>query len=154
MSSQVTLTRPASPNLSDFVAATIRKLERIPVAIPQVIFRLAMANIFWRSGQTKLANWDLTIQLFRDEYMVPILPPEIAAYLATTVEHVTPVMLVLGLGARLGAAAMLAMTLVIQLFVYPQSYPDHLLWAGPLLFLVMKGPGVLSIDHILRRRFA
>jgi len=70
------------------------------------------------------------------------------------VEHVTPLMLVFGLGARLGATAMLGMTLVIQLFVYPQSYPDHLLWAGPLLYLVMKGPGVLSIDHILRRRFA
>jgi len=154
MSNQATLTHSARTNLSDLAVVAIQQLERIPVAIPQVIFRLAMANVFWRSGQTKLANWDLTIQLFRDEYKVPILPPEIAAYLATMVEHVTPLMLVFGLGARLGATAMLGMTLVIQLFVYPQSYPDHLLWAGPLLYLVMKGPGVLSIDHILRRRFA
>ncbi|MGH6933582.1 MAG: DoxX family protein [Dongiaceae bacterium] len=95
----------------------------------------------------------MTILLFKDEYRVPVIPPEIAAYLATMVEHVTPVMLVLGLGARFGAAAMLGMTLVIQLFVYPQSYPDHLLWAGPLLYLIMKGPGVLSLDYLIRRRF-
>jgi putative oxidoreductase len=69
------------------------------------------------------------------------------------VELTAPVLLALGSGARLGASAMLAMTLVIQLFVYPQSYPDHLLWAGPLLYLVLRGPGTLSIDHLVRRQF-
>jgi putative oxidoreductase len=74
--------------------------------------------------------------------------------MATTVELTAPILLWLGLATRLGAAAMLGMTLVIQIFVYPQSYPTHLLWAGPLLYLILRGPGVLSIDHLFRNRFA
>jgi putative oxidoreductase len=139
--------------IAGYAYTIIAHLEKIPLAIPQSIFRIALAIVFWRSGQTKLANWDLTVQLFRDEYKVPVLPPEMAAYMATMVEHVAPVMLILGLGTRFGAAAMLGMTLVIQFFVFPQSYPDHLLWAGPLVYLIMRGPGVLSIDHLVRRRF-
>jgi putative oxidoreductase len=142
-----------SASIAGVVMSAIGLLERIPVSIPQVLFRGAMALVFWRSAQTKLANWDLTVQLFQSEYRVPILPPELAAYIATGVELTTPVLLVLGLGSRLGASAMLAITLVIQLFVYPQSYPDHLLWAGPLLYLILRGPGTLSIDHLLRRQF-
>jgi putative oxidoreductase len=85
---------------------------------------------------------------------VPLLPPELAATLATTVELTAPILLLLGLATRLGAAAMLGMTLVIQIFVYPENYPDHLLWAGPLLYPVLRGPGPISIDHLIRRRFA
>jgi putative oxidoreductase len=128
-------------------------LDRLPFAIAPLLMRFGMGLVFWRSVQTKLANWDTTLLLFREEYRVPVLPPELAAYLATAVELTAPVLLALGLGARLGASAMLAMTLVIQLFVYPQSYPDHLLWAGPLLYLVLRGPGTLSIDHLVRRQF-
>ena len=131
----------------------VHALERIPVALPALVLRLGMALVFWRAGQTKLPNWDTTLMLFTEEYKVPIIPPELAAYLATALELAGPVMLVLGLGARLGAAAMLGMTLVIQIFVYPTSYPAHLLWAGPLLYLVLRGPGALSIDHAIRRRF-
>jgi putative oxidoreductase len=127
-------------------------LERVPFAIAPLLMRFGMGLVFWRSAQTKLANWDTTLLLFREEYRVPVLPPELAAYLATSVELTAPVLLVIGLGTRLGAAAMLAMTLVIQLFVYPQSYPDHLLWAGPLSYLILRGPGTLSIDHLVRRR--
>lgn len=128
-------------------------LDRLPFAIAPLLMRFGMGLVFWRSAQTKLANWDTTLLLFREEYRVPVLPPELAAYLATAVELTAPVLLVFGLGARLGASAMLAMTLVIQLFVYPQSYPDHLLWAGPLLYLILRGPGTLSIDHLVRRQF-
>ena len=128
-------------------------LDRLPFAIAPLFMRFGMGLVFWRSAQTKLANWDTTLLLFREEYRVPVLPPELAAYLATAVELTAPVFLVFGLGARLGASAMLAMTLVIQLFVYPQSYPDHLLWAGPLLYLILRGPGTLSIDHLVRRQF-
>ncbi len=142
-----------SASIAGGVSCILGLLERFPVAIPQVLFRAAMALIFWRSGQTKLANWDLTVQLFQNEYRVPVLPSELAALLATGVELAGPVLLVAGLATRLSAAAMLAMTLVIQLFVYPQSYPDHLLWAGPLVYLVLRGPGVLSADHFIRRRF-
>ncbi|MGH6931553.1 MAG: DoxX family protein, partial [Dongiaceae bacterium] len=105
MSNQASFVDTTGVGLGGLAVAAIRQLERIPMAMPQVMFRLAMAIVFWRSGQTKLANWDLTILLFKDEYRVPVIPPEIAAYLATMVEHVTPVMLVLGLGARFGAAA-------------------------------------------------
>ncbi len=131
----------------------VRAAERVPVALPALVLRLGVVLVFWRAGQSKLASWDTTLLLFAEEYKVPVIPPEIAAYLATALEHAGPVMLVLGLGARLGAAAMLGMTLVIQIFVYPTSYPDHLLWAGPLLYLVLRGPGAISIDHAIRRRF-
>ncbi len=128
-------------------------LERIPVAIPQLLFRFGMGLVFWRSADSKLDSWDTTLLLFREEYKLPVLPPELAAYLATAVELTAPILLAIGLAARLGAHAMLGMTLVIQLFVYPQSYPDHLLWAGPLLYLAIRGPGVISLDHLIRRYF-
>lgn len=133
-------------------ARIVRWLDGLPIAVAEIFLRAGPALVFWRSGQQKLASWDTTVLLFREEYRVPLLPPEIAAYLATGVEHVAPIMLVLGLGARLGAAAMLGMTMTIQLFVYPESYPSHILWAGPLLYILLRGPGVLSIDHAIRKR--
>lgn len=134
--------------------AVLDRLDRLPIAIAEIPLRLGVALVFWRSGRTKTANWDLTVALFQDEYRVPVLPPELAAILATAVEHGAPIMLLLGLGTRFAAASLLGMTLVIQIFVYPQSYPDHLLWLGPLLYLLLRGPGVLSLDHLIRRRFA
>ena len=133
--------------------AVIARLEAVPLAVPELVLRLGVALAFWRSGNVKIASWGSTLQLFASEYRVPLLPPELAAWLATAVELTTPVLLLLGLFTRLGAAAMLGMTLVIQLFVYPENYPDHLLWAGPLLYLVLRGPGALSIDHLIRRHF-
>ena len=130
----------------------IRGLEAVPVAVPAFVLRLGVALAFWRSGNAKLASWDTTLRLFANEYGVPLLPPELAAYIATTVELTTPILLLLGLATRLGAAAMLGMTLVIQVFVYPENYPDHLLWAGPLLYLILRGPGAFSIDQLIRRR--
>jgi putative oxidoreductase len=142
---------PFSPGL---IGAVIGWLERLPLCIPEVFFRLGVGLAFWRSGQTKIQSWPTTLALFTDEYKVPVLPPEIAAYMATAVELTAPILLWLGLATRLGAAAMLGMTLVIQIFVYPQSYPTHLLWAGPLLYLVLRGPGTLSIDHLIRKSFS
>jgi len=139
--------------LRQVAASVLQQLERLPTALPQFVFRIALAINFFRSGLTKLASWDTTILLFGNEYNVPLLPPELAAYLATAVELAAPVALVLGLGTRFAAAAMLGMTLVIQIFVYPGSYPDHLLWAGPLLFLLFRGAGAWSIDVRFRRHF-
>ena len=130
----------------------IAGLESVPVAVPALVLRLGVALAFWRSGNVKIASWDTTLLLFANEYHVPLLPPALAAYLATAVELTTPILLLLGFATRLGAAAMLGMTLVIQLFVYPENYPDHLLWAGPLLYLILRGPGAFSIDHLIRRR--
>jgi putative oxidoreductase len=134
--------------------AVIARLEAVPLAVPALVLRLGVALAFWRSGNVKIASWESTLQLFANEYRVPLLPPELAAWLATAVELTTPILLLLGLATRLGAAAMLGMTLVIQLFVYPENYPDHLLWAGPLLYLILRGPGACSIDHLIRRHMA
>src|SRR5262245_31150625 len=96
--------------------SVLAQLERVPLSVPALLFRFGMANVFWQSGQSKLASWSTTVSLFRDEYQVPVLPPELAAYLAVSVEIAAPILLVLGLATRLGAAAMLGMTLVIQIF--------------------------------------
>jgi len=128
-------------------------LDRVPIAIPALVLRLGVALAFWRSGLTKLPlGNDTIIALFRDEYRVPLLPPEIAAYLATGLELSCPILLTLGLLTRPAAAALLAQTLVIQIFVYPTNYPDHLLWAGPLLYLLLRGPGGWSFDALVRNR--
>ncbi|MBP8271025.1 MAG: DoxX family protein [Sphaerotilus sp.] len=112
--------------------------------------RLSMAGVFLMSGRTKVEGWltvsDNTVSLFEEEYRLPLLPPDLAAHLATYAEHLFPLLLVLGLATRLSAAALLAMTLVIQLFVYPAAWATHLGWATLLLYLVGRGPGAASLD--------
>ena len=121
-----------------------------------LLARLALGGVFWRSGQAKIAEgtWfsisDATYELFRTEYAGVPLPPEIAAVAATISEHVFSVALVLGLMTRLSATALLGMTLVIQIFVYPDAWPTHLSWAGLLLPLIALGGGRLSLDRVLR----
>jgi putative oxidoreductase len=100
---------------------------------------------------TKLPSWDTTIALFRDEYQVPFLPPEIAAYIVTGIELSTPVLLVLGLFVRPAAAVLLGMTAVIEIFVYPEAWPTHLQWAAMLLILIARGGGALSVDRLIAR---
>jgi putative oxidoreductase len=111
--------------------------------------RLAVGATFFRSGMNKLESFDTAITLFRDEYRLPLVPPELAAYMGTTVELCAPVLLVLGLFARFGAAALLTMTLVIQFLVYPENWPEHLMWASILAYVVTRGPGALSIDRLV-----
>jgi putative oxidoreductase len=135
------------------IASTIDLLERVPLALPALVLRFGVALVFWRSGLTKLPlGNDMTTLLFEGEYRVPILPAAFAAYLTTLIELAVPWMLILGIGARIGAAVLLVETLVIEIFVYPQNYPEHLLWAGPLLYLLLRGPGAWSIDYYLRRQ--
>jgi putative oxidoreductase len=102
---------------------------------------------------TKLANWDTTIALFVDEYQVPLLQPEVAASMAATIELTTPVLLLLGLLTRAASIVLLGTTTVIEVFVYPQAWPTHIQWAAMLLILICRGPGKLSIDHLLWRHF-
>jgi putative oxidoreductase len=115
--------------------------------------RVALAAIFFLSGRTKveglLTITDGTYALFREEYKVPLLAPELVAHLATYAEHLLPALLVLGLCTRLSALGLLAMTAVIQLFVYPDAWPTHLSWAALALFLVGRGGGALSLDRTL-----
>jgi putative oxidoreductase len=142
------------PRIAVQSVATLRDwLGRFPVAVLELLLRIGVALVFWKSGMTKIANWDLTVALFADEYQVPTLPPELAAYLGTTVELVAPVLLVLGFGARFGAAVLLGMTFVIQTFVYPENWSEHLLWASILIYVLTRGPGALSLDHVIARRW-
>ncbi|KVK84091.1 DoxX family protein [Burkholderia ubonensis] len=136
------------------VLRVVQWLEQVPYWLLAIPLRVAVATIFWNSAMAKLANWDAALELFRDEYRVPVLPPEIAAYLAVSIELGMPVLLVLGLGTRLAAFVLLAMTSVIEIFVYPQAWPTHIQWAAMLLVLLCRGAGVLSVDHWLRRRWA
>ena len=125
------------------------RLEAVPYAVLALPLRLAVATVFWNSGMTKLANWDTAVALFTDEYRLPLLPPELAAYMAASIELSTPVLLVLGLLTRPAAAALLGMTTIIEIFVYPLAWPTHIQWAAMLLVLLCRGPGALSIDHWL-----
>ncbi|WP_084168886.1 DoxX family protein [Paraburkholderia acidipaludis] len=116
-----------------------------------LVCRFAIASIFFMSGRTKVSGL-LTItpgtyELFRDEYKIPVIPPEIAAHIAAYSEHFFPVLLVLGLFTRGAALALLGMTTVIEVFVYPDAWPTHLSWAGLLLYMIARGGGVLSLDH-------
>ena len=135
------------------VEKSIEWLERFPLPILQFLFRFTIAGVFWSSGLTKIASWINTVQLFRDEYQVPILPPELAATLAATVELTCPVLLVLGFATRLATLPMLGMTLVIEVFVYPEFWLEHLTWATTLLFILTKGPGPISIDHYIAKAY-
>ena len=109
--------------------------------------------MFWLSGRTKVEGLftltDTTFLLFREDYALPLIPPEIAAYLATGAEHLLPILLVLGLCTRVAALGVLAMTAVIQTFVYPAAWPTHLSWAAPMLLLLGRGPGRWSLDHVI-----
>jgi putative oxidoreductase len=126
-------------------------LERVPYSLLALPLRFAVATVFWNSAQTKLANWDATLSLFEDEYKVPLLPPEIAAHIATAIEISTPVLLVLGLLTRAAALVLLGMTTVIEVFIYPQAWPTHIQWAAMLLVLLCRGAGALSMDQLIRR---
>ncbi|PYC20024.1 DoxX family protein [Pseudomonas mosselii] len=121
-----------------------------------LVARLGIASIFFLSGRTKveglLSITPGTYELFQSEYALPLVSPWLAAHLATYAEHLFPLLLVLGLFTRLSALALLGMTLVIEIFVYPDAWPTHLSWAGLLLLLIARGGGALSLDRMLRLR--
>ena len=126
----------------------------LPMSLLLLVQRLGIAAVFFQSGRTKVEGMftipDTTIELFRSEYALPLLPPELAAYMAAGAEHLFPVLLVLGLFTRLSAAALLGMTLVIQTLVYPDAWPTHLSWAGLMLPLIAMGGGRFSLDRQFR----
>lgn len=126
----------------------------LPMWLLLLIQRCAIASIFFISGRTKVEGWfsitDSAFELFRSEYRLPIISPELATHLATAAEHLLPILLVLGLFTRLSALALLGMTLLIQIFVYPDAWPTHLSWAGLLLSLIALGGGTASLDRLFR----
>lgn len=128
--------------------------DRIPEWFLALVIRFGVAGVFFMSGRTKVDGLlhikDSTYYLFETDYKLPLIPPVVAAHLATYSEHLFSILLVLGLFTRLSAAAFLFMTLVIEVFVYPDAWPTHLSWAGLLIYLVARGGGRFSFDHALR----
>lgn len=146
---------------SSALAARIATLQALaasllPASVQLLAARFAVAAIFFLSGRTKVEGWftlkDSTVDLFRYEYMLPLVPPEIAAPMAALAEHALPILLVAGLFTRFAALGLLGMTAVIEIFVYPQAWPTHLSWAALLLPLIANGGGTFSIDRMLNRK--
>jgi putative oxidoreductase len=169
----IDIAEPTAPGsaLTRLVVFAIGLFERIPNTLIAFIARFSIAAVFWNSGQTKVQGFvvnpvsgeftlgwprlsDSALALFQDEYKLPFIPPELAAPMAATAEHVLPLLILMGLGTRFAALGLLGMTLVIQLFVYPGAYATHGTWAALLLYLMARGPGMLSVDHWLVARRA
>jgi len=124
-------------------------LGRVPLAFHQLLFRLAVAGVFMKAGVIKITSWQTTVQLFRDEYRVPVLPPEFAARMAATFELGCSALLIAGFLTRVATLPLLGMIMTIQLFVYPDAWSDHLVWGSILLFLLTRGPGSVSVDRLI-----
>jgi putative oxidoreductase len=149
----------------------IALLGRIPDSAIALLGRFAIAGIFWKSGQTKIEGLaidivsgeftiglprlsDSVVGLFRDEYKLPLIPPELAAPMAAMAEHIFPLLILLGLATRFSALALLVMTATIQFLVYPDAWPTHGVWATVLIYIAARGPGCVSLDHLIARRHA
>ena len=162
---------PGIDLVQHMVGRTIGLFKSIPDSAIALVARFSIAAVFWKSGQTKVqgfvvdivsgdfhVGWphlsDSVVPLFIDEYRLPLLSPEVAAPLAAFGEHFFPLLVLIGFATRFSALALLGMTLVIQLLVYPGAYPTHGTWAAVLLFLVAHGPGKISIDHWIAKRLA
>lgn len=128
-------------------------LDRISGSVLLLVARLGVASVFFLSGRTKVDGilhiTDSTYYLFETDYRLPLVPPHIAAHMATYSEHFFPILLVLGLFSRVGALGLLGMTTVIEIFVYPDAWSTHLSWAGLLLPIVCRGGGRFSLDYLL-----
>jgi putative oxidoreductase len=142
---------PSHAGLVGWVDRLYGWLERVPYSVLAVPLRLAVAVVFWNSAKAHLANMDTTLELFEDEYKVPLLPPDFAAHLTVAIEVTAPILLILGLATRPAALVLLGMTTVIEVFVYPQAWPTHIQWAAMMLVLLCRGAGIFSLDELIRR---
>ena len=134
----------------------IAALDCIPYWFIALAARIFPAAVFWQSGETKVAGWHLkpsAISLFENEYQLPLIDPTIAAYVSAVSEHSFSVLLVIGLATRFSALALLCMTAVIEIFVYPGAWPTHGVWATCFLVVIARGPGWLSLDHLIARKY-
>ncbi|MBB4272859.1 DoxX family protein [Rhizobium mongolense] len=145
---------PARSGLAGLYSQALQFASSVPLSAVQFVARLAVANVFWQSSQSKLASWPVTVQLFAFEYRVPVLDPGIAAVLATAAEFSGAILLFFGLFSRLAALMLLGVVATIQIFVYPGHWGEHLTWAVPLLLIFARGAGVISIDHLAVRFFS
>jgi putative oxidoreductase len=134
-------------------ASARARLERFPLSILQLGMRIGIGAVFFKSGLLKVNSWEFAVKLFQDEYKVPLLDPVLAAQVTAFVELTVPVFLFLGLATRLATLPLLGMVFVIQAFIYPHAWTEHLLWASVLVYLLTRGPGILSLDHLIERNF-
>src|SRR2546429_4857929 len=137
------------------VQRTLGALNCIPYGPIALSARVVPAAVFWQAGQTKVAGWHLkpsAIALFQNEYQLPLIDPTIVAYASAFSEHFFPILLVIGLATRFSALALLFMTAVVEIFVYPDAWPTHGVWATCFLLVIARGPGALSLDHLIARQ--
>jgi putative oxidoreductase len=143
-----------------YIRRTTAWMEALPYWFIALMARVPVAAVFWNSGRTKVDGWnifqvnDSAVLLFENEFQLPLLNPVFAAHITAIAEHVFPVLLVLGLATRYAALALLVMTAVIQIFVYPDAWPTHGTWAACFLLLMARGAGEVSLDHLIARRYA
>lgn len=160
----------SSSTSAALVRRAIDLCAKLPESLIALLARFSIAATFWKSGQTKVEGFALdlvegsfslglprlsesALTLFREEYRLPLIAPELAAPLAAFAEHLFPALLLVGLATRFSAGALLVMTIVIQVFVYPDAYPTHGVWAAVLLYLIARGPGRLSVDQLIAARY-
>ena len=134
------------------IDAIRRGLSRVPLSLLQLLMRLAIGSVFFNAGLLKYRSWEITLLLFRDEYKVPLFDPTLMARMATFNELTFSTLLFLGLATRLATVPFLGMIVVIQTFVYPNAWIEHLVWTSILLVLLTRGGGALSVDHLIARR--
>jgi putative oxidoreductase len=156
MTGTAPVTAASGSGLVGIVQRILAALDRIPFWLIALAARIFPAAVFWQSGQTKVAGWHLkpsAIALFQNEYQLPILDPMVAASLSAIGEHLLPILLALGLATRFAALGLLFMTAVIEIFVYPDAWPTHGVWATCFFLLIARGPGEISLDYLIARRF-
>jgi putative oxidoreductase len=157
MNEDMTLAAPSGRSLAYRIQSLMAAFGMIPHDLIATVARLSIAAVFWQSGQTKVDGWHVTdnaIYLFQTEYKLPFVDPWLAAHLSAFAEHFFPLLLVIGFASRLSALALLGMTLVIEIFVYPDAWPTHGTWAACFLVIIAGGPGRLSLDHLIARYFS
>jgi putative oxidoreductase len=144
---------PARGGITGLYENVLKLAGAVPLSVVQLAARLAVANVFWQSSQSKLASWQVTLQLFAFEYHLPVINPVLAAYMATAAELTGAVLIFFGLFSRLAALMLLGVVATIQIFVYPGHWGEHLSWAVALLLIFARGAGVISLDHLVRLFF-
>lgn len=147
--SQDTISR--SIGLNGRINSARKWLGRFPLSILQLSMRIGVGMVFFNAGLLKYKSFEFAVKLFEDEYKVPVLAPAVAARIAMINEFTTSTLLFLGLATRLATLPLLGMISVIQIFVYPNAWPDHVLWGSILVFLLTRGPGPFSIDYLIDR---
>jgi len=145
--------QPATSTFRSRFVAVRALLERLPMSAILLAMRIAMGFVFFNAGLLKLRSFDFAVQLFANEYRLPLIPPELAARLAMTVELGAPLFLFAGFATRLATLPLLGMTLVIVTLVYPASWVESLLWGSVLVTILTRGPGVISLDHLVEKWF-